>query len=305
MRINCPNCGAQYEVPAEVIPTEGRDVQCSNCGQTWFQEHPDHASALTPEASQNQFSAAMAPAGKEAQEEVPAQDQATPPHSAEAPSQVDEGPEDIAETSPEPEPREIDPAVADILRQEATKESQARAEEAHTPAPQIQTEGETLVQEAPPVNPRASEARERMLRMRQNAAPATQDPPEPDPQPEPQEPDPLGSSRRALLPDIEETNSTLRDTGDRRYDDAMADEMPESETKSRGGFRWGFMIPVVIVSLLVAAYVFAPRLEELLPTLTPYLEIFVEQVDITRVWLDERVTQFLQWLDKMVSQSGA
>lgn len=37
MRITCPNCGAQYEVDARVIPDIGRDVQCSNCGHTWFQ----------------------------------------------------------------------------------------------------------------------------------------------------------------------------------------------------------------------------------------------------------------------------
>ncbi len=37
MRLICPNCGAQYEVPEDVIPDEGRDVQCSNCGDTWYQ----------------------------------------------------------------------------------------------------------------------------------------------------------------------------------------------------------------------------------------------------------------------------
>ncbi|MEO9466630.1 zinc-ribbon domain-containing protein, partial [Sulfitobacter pontiacus] len=41
MRLICPNCDAQYEVPDEVMPSSGRDVQCSNCGQTWFQHHPD------------------------------------------------------------------------------------------------------------------------------------------------------------------------------------------------------------------------------------------------------------------------
>jgi len=47
MRLTCPNCGAQYEVPDEVIPQEGRDVQCSNCGDTWYQAHPDHPEAAT------------------------------------------------------------------------------------------------------------------------------------------------------------------------------------------------------------------------------------------------------------------
>jgi len=37
MRLVCPNCAAQYEVDDSVIPDAGRDVQCSSCGQMWFQ----------------------------------------------------------------------------------------------------------------------------------------------------------------------------------------------------------------------------------------------------------------------------
>ncbi len=37
MRLVCPNCNARYEIDATLIPSEGREVQCSNCGQTWFQ----------------------------------------------------------------------------------------------------------------------------------------------------------------------------------------------------------------------------------------------------------------------------
>ncbi|MEI4487991.1 zinc-ribbon domain-containing protein [Frigidibacter sp. MR17.14] len=42
MRLICPNCAAQYEVDAQMIPETGRDVQCSNCGRMWFQA-PDGA----------------------------------------------------------------------------------------------------------------------------------------------------------------------------------------------------------------------------------------------------------------------
>ncbi|MFY0692836.1 MAG: zinc-ribbon domain-containing protein [Paracoccaceae bacterium] len=38
MRLICPNCKAEYEVDASLLPPEGRDVQCSNCNHTWF--HP-------------------------------------------------------------------------------------------------------------------------------------------------------------------------------------------------------------------------------------------------------------------------
>lgn len=44
MRLICPNCDAQYEVDASVIPPDGRDVQCSSCGHTWFQP-PEGAEA--------------------------------------------------------------------------------------------------------------------------------------------------------------------------------------------------------------------------------------------------------------------
>ena len=58
MRLTCPNCDAIYEVPAEAVPPEGRDVQCTNCGHSWFQEHPEGAlpeeverrPAVTPDA---------------------------------------------------------------------------------------------------------------------------------------------------------------------------------------------------------------------------------------------------------------
>ena len=36
MLIKCPNCNAQYEVPDDIIPAAGRDVQCSSCSKTWF-----------------------------------------------------------------------------------------------------------------------------------------------------------------------------------------------------------------------------------------------------------------------------
>ena len=40
MRLVCPNCSAQYEIDGSMIPDGGRDVQCSNCGHTWFELPP-------------------------------------------------------------------------------------------------------------------------------------------------------------------------------------------------------------------------------------------------------------------------
>ena len=38
MRLLCPKCYEEYEVTDDVIPGEGRDVQCSVCNETWFVE---------------------------------------------------------------------------------------------------------------------------------------------------------------------------------------------------------------------------------------------------------------------------
>ena len=51
MRLTCPNCDAQYEVDDRAIPDAGRDVQCSNCGHTWFQLAPHVEEAMEDEAA--------------------------------------------------------------------------------------------------------------------------------------------------------------------------------------------------------------------------------------------------------------
>ncbi|MEM8870907.1 MAG: zinc-ribbon domain-containing protein [Pseudomonadota bacterium] len=37
MRLICPNCASQYEVDGSLFPPEGREVQCSNCEESWIQ----------------------------------------------------------------------------------------------------------------------------------------------------------------------------------------------------------------------------------------------------------------------------
>lgn len=46
MRLICPKCSAQYEVDDAAIPDSGREVQCSACGDIWFQ--PGAALAPAP-----------------------------------------------------------------------------------------------------------------------------------------------------------------------------------------------------------------------------------------------------------------
>ena len=37
MRLVCPNCKANYEIPRDAVPISGREVKCDSCGHSWFQ----------------------------------------------------------------------------------------------------------------------------------------------------------------------------------------------------------------------------------------------------------------------------
>ncbi|WP_298801485.1 zinc-ribbon domain-containing protein [uncultured Lentibacter sp.] len=259
MRLVCPNCGAQYEVPDEVIPHDGRDVQCSNCGDTWFQYHPSQE----PDSPEDQA--------------LDASDIAPSPesHSAEAPAGAIE-PDAPSQPSAPPAPRrELDPSVTDVLRQEAAREAAARAREADT----LEEQPELGI--TPPddeASRRQREASERKARMRgedpteAKAAAAMA----------------ASGSRRGVLPDIDEINSTLRKDSERRK---TATEVAASRaaTEQSGGFGRGFLTVVLLAAGLVALYVFAPRLAEAVPALAPALEAYVEAVNGARFWLDAQL----------------
>lgn len=106
MRLVCPNCDAQYEIDDGLIPENGRDVQCSNCGHTWFEggNAPENE-PLSVDADWQDWQEEPAPEAE--------------PAAAPAPD-------------PEPAPQKpaLDPDVADILRQEAAHERAARAADA-------------------------------------------------------------------------------------------------------------------------------------------------------------------------------
>lgn len=282
MRLICPNCGAQYEVPAEVIPAEGRDVQCSACSNTWFQTHPDHDAALSDEMDTPSVEPVAPP----------------PPPTPEPEPEPAPDPEPaLREPMPEVTRRQLDPKVSEVLREEAEFEAAARQAE-HRETLESQPD---LGLEEPSEDEtarRAREARERMARMRGEPVPgevavaavtAT------------------AGSRKDLLPDIEEINSTLRSSGDRRRPSEATDTdlkgtAPKLHRKGRG-FRRGFVTMICLGALAVAAYVFGPRIVEMLPAAEPYVTQYAEQVDMARAWLDSSVTKGLAWLDQLASEN--
>lgn len=280
MRLTCPNCGAQYEVPDAVIPASGRDVQCSNCGNTWFQQHPDH-SWPEPEPDDARIS------DREAEPE-PRRD--APPR---------------APREPEPPPatqRRLDPEVADILRQEAERERAARAAEAGS---RLETQPELgLDNSDSTIDERIQQARTRMERLRggplpQDAAPDSPDAPEARDTPEAAdetgraaELDP--PSRRNLFPDIDEINSSL--TADKANGAGRSPPMlPEEGAPGprASGFRIGFRLAVIACVLALIVYLMAPRIAVLVPAAEAALAHYVAAVDSVRAMLNQGVASLL------------
>jgi predicted Zn finger-like uncharacterized protein len=285
MRLICPNCDAQYEVPDDVMPTSGRDVQCSNCGQTWFQHHPEH----TPDAH---AASTEAPA---ADEEV-----APPPHPP--------------EPAPAPVRKQLDPAVADILRQEAEAEQAARRRAQADPLESQPELGMDLDQasqdDSNEADLRAQQARERMARMRGQDEPPAPPRRTSDAAAETATAAAALGSRRDLLPDIDEINSTLRSDAQRNTG-GEADGGPGIEAPSlqrnRRGFRRGFVTMLFIFAVFAVIYVFAPRFSAVVPALKAPLQSYVSVVDQGRSWLDTRVKDLLRSLDATAqgSESGS
>ncbi|WP_236627478.1 MULTISPECIES: zinc-ribbon domain-containing protein [unclassified Sulfitobacter] len=352
MRLICPNCDAQYEVPDEVMPVAGRDVQCSNCGQTWFQHHPDNA----PEEDDSEFddpdfdddvmhmkqrasddtgeeqSAAnslpdLQPFGDEDYEDEGFEDDGFEEGTFGGGNFENDASENDAfendaiapqEENARPAPaaapvrRSLDPAIAEILRQEAAAEQEARR---RRPSEPLESQPDLGLDDAPRPAPkqapspdiaeddhvtededarRAHEARLRMAKMRGEPVPEREN-------------DAYGSaSRRDLLPDIEEINSTLRH--DRTQGQqagptpTAALDRPERPRKS-GGFMRGFTVMIALAAILAAVYVYAPQIAQSLPQADPYLSSYVAWMDDARIWLDGQLQDLLVWLDTVATQS--
>lgn len=243
MRLVCPNCDAEYEVDASVIPESGRDVQCSNCGHAWFQLSPEVESEL---------------AAEEALYEAPP----APPMAAAAEMAIPDGGEPHVEI--EPARRNIDESVLSVLREEAERETEARKSD----APAVETQAELGLQ--PPSGGIGGAVARRLARLKGV-------------EPEPVKP----ATRGEMFPEIDEINSTLRASTERRSGDAAAvAETMATDRAKPSGFRSGFSLMLLIAVLLVAAYAMAPKLAQQIPAAAGALNAFVAIVDAARLALD-------------------
>jgi hypothetical protein len=121
----------------------------------------------------------------------------------------------------------------------------------------------------------------------------------------------VAESRRGLLPDIEEINSSLRHTSDRRPARADDHDTPRTSVDPRDvatekprGFSRGFSVTLLIAMLLLAVYIFAPALAEAVPALTPVVDSYVAAIDQLRLMLDAQVQNLSRWLADVAGSTG-
>ncbi|MGB3408240.1 MAG: zinc-ribbon domain-containing protein, partial [Jannaschia sp.] len=129
MRLTCPNCSAQYEVAEDMIPPDGRDVQCSNCATTWFQAGRIRTAA--PDTDREVRRAGQPETTEPEENDVP-DEVPEAAHPDEVEPDAPAGPEAPAEPMPDASrPRRplADDETLEILRQERAHEARRRAAE--------------------------------------------------------------------------------------------------------------------------------------------------------------------------------
>ena len=245
MRLICPNCGAQYEVPPEAIPPAGRDVQCSACSTTWFEK----GSAPEPLPEPEPWDLVRRVTDDEEEADDLAEVQAAPPQVA------------------APAPRStVTPEVAGILRAEAEREAQVRAQQGSSGRAAATDRPAQVFQRTP--EPAAIRAA-----------------PEP-PRPEPARP--ARAPERRL--DLDQINSSLRTGNDR-----IGGRAPQVRPARRGGgFARGFWGALLVLAVLAGLYVMAPTLMDTVPQSRVVLEPYVAALDEARLWLDRQVGAVLR-----------
>lgn len=249
MRLLCPNCDAEYEVDAAVIPDNGRDVQCSNCGHAWFQLPPEVEAAQAAEAALYDAPAPVVAAAETT----------------------------VIEDLPR---RGLDESVLAVLREEAERETAARRAEA---SGGLETQTEMGLQPTEAAGGLGGAVARRIARLKGvDPAVAVRTKPQ---------------TRREMLPEIEEINSSLRASSEKRSGEAAAVAATMAAPVRKGSaFRNGFVLMVLTAVILVAVYVMAPKITGQIPGAAGALKTYVAGIDSLRMMLDGAVQSAIDWL---------
>jgi hypothetical protein len=203
-----------------------------------------------------------------------------PEQSADA---FDEDYEDAPAPTAIPARRTMDDDLLAVLREEAAREVQARKAEGS--ALEVQPElGLAAIKPTPraPLTATRDDADDFEHEVRLNSM---------DTMPDANAP---RATRRDLLPDIEEINSSLRATSDRAKPWDKGD--PVLDHPKVSAFKIGFLTVIFTAVIGVGVYVAAPKVSALWPQAAPLLSTYSAKVDDARLWLDQQMLDITQAL---------
>ena len=303
MRLICPNCEAQYEVSDDAIPPGGRDVQCSNCQQSWFQtEKPvmpardalmleqNEPTAPAPENVPDDVAASVDEYDEPEEDITPSEPNTAPmpdvTEAADAAIAEETAPaaesvppaEAAAEVTPQEPPKRkpLDDAVANILREEAAF---GAAPAAAAAAPIARPPATEAPKTAAPVS--QDKTRERIAQMTQEEGGVRAGGEQSD----------IAAQTDAhmrTIPTINEINATLRARA-QASDTSGLTEDEKYAAVQRSGFRRGFFMILIIFAILIAPYIFADQIIENLPQTKDIMTSYVVMIDQLRISLSELV----------------
>ena len=101
-------------------------------------------------------------------------------------------------------------------------------------------------------------------------------------------------SRKELLPDVEEINSSIVASQDRSPVDEgtiLEAEIEQPVVKRRRGSRLAFRLIIIFILLALAVYVFAPQIVEAVPQTEPYLATYIDWINGIRDQIDPLIAQ--------------
>lgn len=261
MRLTCPNCAARYEIADDMLPPEGRDVECSNCGQVWFQAPDQGVSGVSfdpqarPSLNRQLNESMLSILREEAARELEAraaerQAKASTATTVSAPEPTD-SPENAA---PEEQLQAADPfQQADWPATTITEERQPHlVDEATVPSlsddppmalPDAEVMAATLTPTIPPLQPTI----------------------------------PPTVSSTSPEPEAEAEAITLTES---------PAEVPPATAASRKNYWLGFSLPALIAAALVLAYIAAPQIADD-SAMGRQLQEWREAADHGRNWLHQ------------------
>lgn len=272
MRLICPNCDAEYNVADDAIPQGGRDVQCSNCNNTWFQTRKSRI--LSREVSRI-LSTPIPSVVKSQSRDASGYD--TP----QSKNGTTEGPQHEPVTD-KPRHRQIDPSVANILRKEASRNQSVADYSASKPAARRESNPEVV-----------AETRKRIAQMTEgkDATSAGTS------QASGQVAAPTTNPRS--VPDINEINAALRGRATAN-DEGGLTELERYEAVRRKGFRRGFFIVLILIAVTIAPYIFSDEITQRMPELSGYMATYIAVIDQLRISLNAFIGGISETISNMI-----